>query len=135
MDFEQNINKEIETMEKLGGFLNFMPTFFKSETLTERVKEVCVAKLCDKIGIRCEYNYKNQFFNFFSSIMGQAISEKLNLNLCLDEYNLRFIRFENVNLIKTAGTFLNEEEIDEAFIHVYELADKYKWVMHELKKV
>ena len=135
MSFETELTKEIETMDKLKDFLNFTPSFFKSECLTDKVKEMCVAKLCDAIGIRCEYNYKNIFFDFFSSIMGQAISEKLNLNLCLDDYNLRFVKFESVNLIKSAGVILDCKEIDEAFIDVYELADKFKWVMRELKKV
>ena len=135
MDFELELQKETEKLEKLQNYLNFAPSFFKSKCLTEKVKEICVAKLCDAIGIRCDYNYKNIFFNFFSSIMGQAISEKLELNLCVDEFNLRFVKFENVNLVKTAGLILERKEIDEAFIDVYELADKYKWVMYELKKV
>ena len=122
-------------MNKLESFLNFSPSFFKSESLTERVKEMCVAKLCNEIGIRCEYNYKSGFFNFFSSIMGQAISEKLNLNLCLDDYNLRFVKFENVNLVKTASSILEDKCVNEAFIDVYELADKYKWVIDKIKKV
>ena len=64
MDLEQNINKEIETMEKLESFLNFMPSFFKSETLTERVKEVLpnfVIKLALDVSIITKTNFLISF--------------------------------------------------------------------------
>lgn len=128
------VNSENEILSRLNSYLNFSHSIYYAEKLTEKIKEVCVAKLCDAIGIRCAYNYKNVFFDFFSSIAGEAISQKLNFRLTIDEYNLKFIKFDDVNLVASALTILNMKEIDEAFIDIYELADKYKWVINKLKK-
>lgn len=100
----------------------------------ENVRAICVARLCKAIGIRCECNFKNAFFDFFSCIMGEVIVQKLGFRVKIDDYNLKYVKFEDVNLIYTASTFLENPNLDEAFINVYNLADKFKHLIAKIKK-
>ena len=106
-----------------------------SNTPEEKIKEICVARLCKDIGIRCAYNYKNDFFDFFASIIGEAIVNKLKINLTIDKFNLKYVKFKNVNLINTAQQLLDKNsKIGDAFIAVYDFTNEYKDVIYKLKK-
>lgn len=100
----------------------------------ENVRAICVARLCKAIGIRCECNFKNAFFDFFSCIMGEVIVQKLGFRVKIDDYNLKYVKFEDVNLIYTASMFMENPNLDEAFINVYNLADKFKHLIAKIKK-
>ena len=116
-------------LKKVNDYFKTSHTLRLEDNFNDKIKEICVSKLCDAIGIKCAYNYKNVFFDFFSTIMGEAISTKLNLNLGMDKYNLKYLRFDDVNIINSATSMLDLKEVDEAIIDVYELADNFKWVI------
>ena len=125
---------EEEILVEICNFLQFERTKILSETLVEAVKELCVARLCEALGVGCAYNFKNEFFNFFSCIMGEAVSTRLGHNLGIDEYNLKFIKVENINLINSAHKMLENPNLDEAFIEVYNLALRFRHLIFELKR-
>lgn len=127
---------EIENeLEKLQNFCSFVemevPTIY--DNVKTAIKQLCVERLCKTIGITCAVNVKNEFFNFFSCIVGQVIVEKLNLNLHIDDFNLKYVKFGNVNLIFSAKMLLENDNLDEAFINIFNLADKYKFVIELLR--
>lgn len=115
-------------------FLQFERANILSKTLKESIKEVCVGRLCQALGINCAYNFKNDFFNFFSCIMGEVISNKLGHNIEIDEYNLKFIKVENTNIIYSARTMIENPNLDQAFIDVYKLAHRFEHLILDLKR-
>jgi len=118
-------NKE-EIIKKVCEFLQCNKPVITSSETTEIIKEICVARLCGIVGLTGRYNYKSKFFNFFSSIMGEAISLKLNLKIRIASDELRLFKYERINLIDETIKYLNTESIEEAFLDTFELADKFK---------
>lgn len=115
-------------------FLNFERKKILSAGLKDGVKELCVGRLCQALGVECAYNYKNEFFNFFSCIMGEVVSSKLGHDLGIDEYKLKYIKVENTNLITSAQTMFENPNMDQAFIDVYNLARRFKHLILDLKR-
>ena len=102
------------------------------QPIEEQIKELCIKKLCESIGIKCVYNARNIFFNFFASIAGEAVVIKLHINIKVDKNNLKCFKFNDINLIYYAMFLLDSEYVSEAIIDIYELADRFKWVIEEL---
>lgn len=103
-----------------------------SSSLKEGIKEICVARLCKSIGIRCEYNYKSAFFEFFSQIIGEAVCKKLNIRLTIAPDCLRLFKYEHYNLVDTVGMFINFENIDEGIIESFNFINKYTYLIPQL---
>lgn len=92
----------------------------------EQIKEICVAKLCEILGIECEYNYKNQMFQIFSSILAQAICEKLKIKKNIASDSIRLFKYNGINFIEKAKMFLNSEDVDEAVLDIFNYVDEHK---------
>lgn len=114
---------------RICDYLNIKKPMLHSETPTEIIKELCVAKLCLAIGLTGSYNYKSDFFTFFSEIMGEALCEKLSINLRVARDEIRLVKYEGVNLVEQAKKFLNNDLIEESVLDIFELADKFKYVV------
>ena len=123
------------TIKRICEFFKFERPEMKSVTTKEAIKELCVARLCKSIGITGKYNYKSDFFEFFSSIMGEAICEKLSLKTHVACDELRLVKYEHVNLIREIKSYLDNETIEEAFLDAFHLVDKFKYLIPKLKKV
>ncbi|MCQ2556326.1 MAG: hypothetical protein MJ149_03240 [Clostridia bacterium] len=120
--------KEQQNLDIVCDFCNEQqPTEFQN--LVDAIKQVCVAKLCKVVGIRSKYNYKSRFFDFFSGIMGQAICDKFNLNVVVAPDKFRFIRYDGINFVKRSVEFLNNPDVEDAFIDVFNLVDDHKNLM------
>ena len=126
---KENILKDI------CNYLGVKQVDFSGATLKEMIKELCVARLCKAVGITGKYNYKSSFFDFFSSIMGEAVCDKLKLKIHVASDELRLIKYERINLIEKVKLFLENETTEEAFIDAFNLADKFKYLIPKLKKV
>ena len=63
-----NINgtERVDILEKVSSFLKLKQQTLKSLTARDGIKELCVIKLCNVIGLSGNYNYQSEFFNFFS---------------------------------------------------------------------
>lgn len=129
-----NLDKET-TLKSVSKYLQVIMPIFKSDTLEEGIKELCVCRLCKSVGIKCEYNYKSEFFEFFSCITGEAVCQKLNIHMHLAPDYIRFIKYEHLNLVDCVTQFLETEDKDEAFIDIFNFLDKYKYLIAKLKKV
>ena len=124
LSHQPHSNEEI--IGQVCNFIKLDNPVLNSEKVEENIKDLCITKLCHSIGIKCACNHKNSFFNFFSSIMGEAIVSKLGFNIKVDEYNLKYIKFNDVNLVYSALFMLESFSIDEAFLKVYNLANAHK---------
>lgn len=120
--------KEQKHLDVVCGFLG-EPTPENFENLIDAIKQVCVAKLCKVVGIRSNYNYKSRFFDFFSGIVGQAVCDKLNLPVVVAPDKFRFIRYDGINFVKRATELLNNPDIEDAFIDLFNLIDDHKNLM------
>lgn len=92
----------------------------------EQIKEICVAKLCEILGIECEYNYQNQMFQIFSSILAQAICEKLKIKKTIASDSVRLFKYNGINFVEKAKMFLNSEDVDEAVLDIFNYVDEHK---------
>ncbi len=85
-------------------------------------------KICKILGIKCPCDYKNGFLDFFASVMAEAISESLNLNVRVACAELRLIRYNHKNLIGEVQFFLGKTDIEEAFVDSFNFLERFKFV-------
>ncbi|MBO5954572.1 MAG: hypothetical protein J6Q13_01230 [Clostridia bacterium] len=123
------------------NIINKICEFFKLErpsligcSVEENIKELCVARLCKAIGINCSYNYKNDFFSFFSNIMGEALCEKLNFKIHVAGAEFRYVKYDHVNLVEEIKFYLDTKCVEEAFIDAFNFVDKFKYLIPQIKK-
>ncbi len=126
-----NMN-ESEILEKVCNFLQIDMPRLSSQTVADGVREICVAKLCATLGIKCKYNYKNEFFSIYSSIIGEAVSQILNLKLDIAPFELKYVRYNGINFVNHACDLLKSEDLDEAFIDMFNLVDDHKDVLKQI---
>ena len=131
--YKNEINEDNE-IEKIFEFFNLETIRLNAKTLQEKIKELCVIRLCKAVGLT-NYNYKSDFFNFFASIMGEAVCEKLKIRTHTACDELRFCKYEHINLIDMVKSYLDESSVEEAFLDAFELVDKFKYLIPKLKKV
>lgn len=122
-------------IRQICNFLNLQQPTLRSLTTKECVKELCVLRLCKAIGLTGNFNYKSDFFEFFSCIMGEAVCEKLSIKMHIACDELRLVKYEHINLVQTIKGYLDNETIEEAFLDAFDLVDKFKYLIPKLKKV
>jgi len=126
------LNNEIK-LNKACSFLKMdMPIFFAS-SIEGKIKELCVCKVCSSIGIKCPCNRSSGFLNFFSSVMGEAVCNKLNLDVSIACPELRFVRYNHLNLVQEVETLLENHDINEAFLDAFNFLERFKFVAEKLK--
>lgn len=125
-------NKNI--IEQVRNYLKLNEYNLKSNSVEETLKELSVARLCKSIGIRCEYNYKSEFFEFFSSITAEAICQKFGYSMHVASDDIRLIKYDRVNLVEEVKKCLNNEDVDEAFINAFNFVDNHKHLISYIKK-
>ena len=121
-------------LNRICEFMKFERPCLIGRNVEENIKELCVARLCKAIGINCSYNYKNDFFSFFSNIMGEALCEKLEFKIHIAGAEFRFVRYDHVNLVEEIKFILDTRSVDEAFIDAFNFADKFKYLIPQIKK-
>ena len=119
---------------KICDFLNIEKPTTELTNLKETIKQICVARLCRAVGLTGKYNYKSEFFEFFSCIMGEAVCEKLSIQTHLACDELRLVKYEHINLVNQIKSYLDNESVEEAFLDAFELLDKFKYLIPKLKK-
>lgn len=132
IDIENEINKT-QTINKVCDFFRLVNPNLVSINIKDIIKELCVARLCKAIGVP-KYNFKSDFFDFFASIMGEAICEKLLIRVRIASDELRLVKYNGVNLVKETKNFLDTETVEEAFLDTFELVDNFQYLIPYLKK-
>ena len=130
---ENEIEKE-QTILKICEFFKLDYPSFNTLNLKEIIKKLCVIRLCKAIGLSGACEFKSDFFEFFSLLMGEAVCQKLKINLHIAIDDLRLIKYNRINLIEEIKMYLDTETLEEAFLDAFELADRYKYLIPELKK-
>ena len=128
------LNNEIK-LNKACSFLRMdMPIFFSS-TIEGKIKELCVCKVCASIGIKCPCNRSTGFLSFFSSVMGEAVSNKLNLEVAIACPELKFVKYDHFNLINEVEMFLENDDINEAFLDAFNFLERFKFLANRLQLI
>ena len=115
--------------EKVKKFLGMEEYDFSLDDENEQLKEICVAKLCNVLGIEFAYNYKNEMFQIFSSVMAEAICQKLKIKKQIAEDRIRLIKYNGINFIEKAKYFLDTEDVDEATLDIFNFIDENKHML------
>ena len=123
------MNEEITN--KVKKFLEIEGYNFSLKDETEQIKEICVAKLCEVLGISCVVNYKNKMFEIFSSVMAEAIYQKLEIKKHIASDNIRLVKYNGVNFVEKAKEFLDIEDIEEATLDIFNFVDENKNLLLE----
>ena len=129
MDTINELDLKQKTIEKVCNFLKISNLNLRSEKLEDSIKEICVAKLCNVIGIGCKYNFKSAFFDFFATLTGQAICDELELNIRIAGDEFRLFRYERLNLIQGVRNTIKKENLEESFIDAFNFIDKFKYLI------
>ena len=115
-----------ENANKVKNYLELENCKISSMEEVEQIKEMCVAKLCEVLGIDFVYNYKNKMFQIFSSVMAEAICQKLNIHKHIAPDDLRLIKYNGINFVEKAKSFIDAEDIEEATLDIFNFVDKNK---------
>lgn len=111
---------------KVKKFLEMEDYNFSRNEESEQIKEICVAKLCDVLGIECAYNYQNKMFQIFSSVMAEAVCQKLKISKHIANDSIRLIKYNGINFVEKAKHFLDMEDVDEATLDIFNFVDENK---------
>ncbi len=115
-----------DNVKEIKQFLELYDFKFMTQEEVEQAKEMCVAKLCEVLGIGYAYNYKGQMFQIFSSVMAEAICQKLKINKKIASDSLRLIKYNGINFIEKAKMFLDTKDIEEATLDIFNFVDENK---------
>ena len=133
-------NENMDEKEK-GQIIKKICNFFKMEvpnldnqSIEEMVKRICIIRLCKAIGLSGVKDIRSDFFDFYSCVMGEAVCNKLNIKLKIASDELRFVKYNQINLIEKTESYLENEMIEEAIIDTFELVDEFKEVINLIKK-
>ena len=131
----EGINKE-QAVRSVAEFLRLPHVDGGSTDAKEQIKRLCVLRLMKAVGVDGKFNCKSDFFEFFATIMGEAVCERLNLKIRIAPDEVRLIKYENVNFVAAFKEYLDNEFLDEAFLDAFLLVDKHKdLILQIMKKV
>ncbi len=131
---EMSLDNNESILNKVRAFLKIDLQELDADTIEGQVRELCARKLCWALGLRCKCNYHNEFFTMFSSIIGEAVSQILDLKLNIAPFELKFIRYNGLNFVTRARELLEKEDLDVAFIDIFNLIDDNKEFIKKLFK-
>lgn len=128
----KDTNMNMRQISIVADFLKITDYKTNEESAIEQIKRLCILRLMKAVGVSGKFNCKSDFFEFFSSVMGEAVCEKLNINIKIAPDKLRLIKYENINFVTAFKEFLNNDLLDEAFLDAFTLADKYKHLIPDI---
>ena len=129
-----NIQSAGEIVDKVCQFMNIEKPILFSKTAEEMIKEICVAKLCKVLGIKCTYNYRNEFFSIFSTLTGEAVARILDIKINITPYYLSCVKFDGINFIERMIAILNSPNKEKAIFDAYNFVNKYKHLIPNYRK-
>lgn len=115
--------EEEEILLKVCSFLEMEKPELTQTGFIAQLREICAARIFDAIGVRNMYNRDNKFFAFLTLVMGQAISDVLNLHLHIAPDCLRLFRYDGINFVNDIKNFLINQDIDTAMLSTFDLID------------
>lgn len=122
-----------EICNKVAEYLNVDSDSLESTELGDKIRELCVNKLRNVVGLSCKLNFRNDFFTFFSSFVGQAVLNKLRVNYLVASSDLRVVRYDGINFVDETVRLLDQEDVDEAFLDAFNLADDNRDILYKIK--
>ena len=131
-----NLEELCETItQRMCCYLNIDRPILTSLTIEDRVCEIMASKITRIIGIRCQYNYKNPLINFFSSILGDVVLDKLGFNFTV-AHKFKYIKYNGINFEhEVAKIFDLGLTVDEAIAQSIHFLEENKFYVAELNQV
>lgn len=126
METNYELAKQQFFLQQVKDYLKLKEYKVHGNIIKENIKELCVVKIFDILGIGCGYNYRNEYFDIYSSVLGEAVCEKLKIKVHIASDNLRFVRYEGINFIDKSVTFLEKENLDEAVLDIFNFVEDNK---------
>lgn len=127
----KNIDRE-KILLDVCNYLNCDLPRLNSDILEDNIREICVAKLCQTMGLNCEYNFKNGFFDNYSIITGEVVCERLNIRMHVANDNLRLIRYQKINFVQYVRDLFDVEDVDEAIIDAFNFSRRYNQIISSI---
>lgn len=121
-----------ETIKTIKQFLDMEDYEFISEEKDEQIQEICVAKLCDILGVEFAYNCQSGMFQIFSIVLSEAISQRLRLGVRFASDELRLVKYNGINFIDKAVELINNPDVDEAVLDIFNFVDEHKKLLINL---
>lgn len=135
-EIDRNNTRSIrEIVDKVCQFMNIEKPILFSKTMEEMIKEICVAKLCKVLGIKCTYNYRNEFFSIFSTLTAEVIVRILDIKINIAPYYLSCVKFDGINFIEKMIAILASPNKEKAIFDAFNFVNKYKHLIPNYKKV
>ena len=126
---ETNENKKM--VQKIKNFLTFNDFLYEENlSVQDNIKKLCVKKLCKVIGIKIECNYKNQFFNYFSDVTGEAICQLLNIPIRIADGKFKFVKYNGINFVEHVKELLKNDFLEDAYIDVFQFLEDNKHIFN-----
>ena len=127
---EMLLNYEQKAL-KVKKFLKLDNFDTNTRDIQEKIKEMCVTKLCNILGINYAYNYKSEFFKMYSEVLGQAICDILKINFVIADDKFRLFKYDGKNIIEECKKMLinaYEDEIllEESILDIFNFVDELK---------
>lgn len=119
--------------EKICKFMNIENLNLTGETFEDKVKEIVVARVCSAVGLKCEYNYKNKMFEFFSTIAGEAVCQLVGIRTHIAGDELRLVKYERFNLIEQVKEYFDRGITDESVIDAFNFVERFKYVLEFMR--
>ena len=123
--------KDEQITNAVKEFLNLDYINTNTCPVQEVIKEMCVTKLCNILGINYAFNYKSKFFKMFSEIMGQAICDYLKFNIIIADDKFRLFKYNGINFIEKVKEVLQNSlqdsiSLDETILDIFNFIDGLK---------
>ncbi len=128
---EKIFDKE-KILNQVCNYLGCDRPVLNSYHIEDNIREICVAKLCQTMGLNCEYNFKNGFFDNYSMITGEVLCRRLNIHLHLANDNLRLVRYQKINFVQYVYELFDIEDVDEAIIDAFNFARRYHHIISSI---
>ena len=69
---KDGINKE-KAIHIVAEFLKIADYKINDEPTADQIKRLCILRLMKAVGVSGKFNCKSEFFEFFGSVMGEAV--------------------------------------------------------------
>ena len=124
-NFMGNNIKDDLALQKVCEFLKVDSTLIEPSNVVQEIKDACELRFARAMGIRYGYNHKAPYFEFFGSIMGEAVSQHLGLNIQIAPDKYRLVKYNGVNLVNSVRHMLETCFVEEAFVKAFEFLEGY----------
>lgn len=118
--------------ERVKMFLGMFGYKFCGNGTAEKIKNICIAKMCEVIGVDFKLCLNSKLFQIFGSILGEAVCVRLMLDIHVANEKLRCAVLAGVNIVEQTLYYLKHFDVDEAVLDAFNYLDEHKTFLLEI---